>query len=76
MLRQVGALLREKRYSAGYGGRLGGVRGTPARQQLSEPRPRGGKGGDKSSPQSDFKGGLCITPGLYTLFGPTQDRGG
>ena len=76
MLRHVRALLREKRYSAGYGGRLGGVRGTPTCQQPSGPRPRGGKGGDKSSSQSDFKGGLCITLGIYTLFGPTKDRGG
>ena len=76
MLRQVGALLREKRYSAGYGDRLGGVRMTPSCQHPSGPRPWGGKGEDKSSSQSDFKGGLCKTPCLCTLFGPTKDRGG
>ena len=50
--------------------------GTPGCQHLSGPRPRGGKGGDKSSSQSDFKGGLCITLSIYTLFGPAKDRGG
>ena len=62
MLKQVEALLRKTRYSEGYGDRLGGVPLTPRCQQLSEPRPQGGKGGDKSSSRSDLEGGDLKDP--------------
>ena len=67
MLRSVGTLLRKKYYSAGCGERLGGPRGTPTCQQLPEPRPRGGKGGDNPLPKVIQKEMVYKTRHLHAL---------